>query len=237
MKSIKIIKIKNNVKHIIEDYITEEISLTIVLNDKKITSLICSPYDIRDLVYGFLFTRDFIQKKEDIKYFYFDREKATAFIKVENMTLNKKQSIEQTNKKLNINATIVNTLMDNFQNLSKTFKQTGGVHNAAIVENENIIIFKEDIARHNVIEKLIGNMVLNNISFNDKIILLSCRVNSEIINKIKRCGIQIIISRSAPTNKAIKICRENDTTLIGFVRDKKMNIYSGEQRINIFDKD
>ena len=131
--------------------------------------------------------------------------------------------------------------MKEFQTCSQTFLKTGGVHSAAMVEEERITVFREDIGRHNAIDKVIGNTIINNpkvspiesgqAGFNNKIILTSGRISSEILLKIQKCGIPVIITRSAPTDKAIHICREKNITLVGFVRGNRMNIYSGEDRI------
>ena len=149
------------------------------------------------------------------------------------MLFNASDSIfnKKINSEIKIESATILSLMNDFRNMSKNFLLTGGVHSAAIADPENIIIFREDIGRHNAIDKIIGHVVLSNKSFNKKIIITSGRISSEILLKVLKCEIPVIVSKSAPTNRAIEICRETGITLIGFARGNRMNIYSGEQRI------
>ncbi len=124
--------------------------------------------------------------------------------------------------------------MKEFQSISEIFNLTGGVHSSALVHEEKIIAFMEDIGRHNAIDKVIGCMLINNHTkseFSNKILLTSGRISSEILNKIIMSKIPVVISRSAPTDRAIEICRQKNITLVGFARANKMNIYSGNNRI------
>jgi len=120
--------------------------------------------------------------------------------------------------------------MKNFQNMSEVFQSTGGVHSVALLKKDNLV-FSEDIGRHNAVDKVIGSFLLNNDNFQNTAIMLSGRVSSEILHKIIKAKIPIIISRSAPTYQVVEKCRELGITLIGFVRGPKMNVYSGEDRI------
>jgi FdhD protein len=137
--------------------------------------------------------------------------------------------------KLPLNFTIspekILALMKKFQKSSLEFKKTGGVHSAALCNEKEILIFKDDIGRHNAVDKVIGEGIISEIDFTDKIILTSGRISSEILLKTNRCKIQIVASFSAPTDQSVRIARELNITLAGFVRGNRMNIYSGEERI------
>lgn len=264
MKTFKIIRIKNNNQEFVEDFVTEEISLIIAIKNKELSTLLCSPDNINDLVAGYLYTSGIIEKIEDIKQINLDKDKWIAHLNLENNDIIKdeifkkirpvgcgggnllyNESAHLLNKKITSDTKIkkitIISLMKEFQTCSQTFLKTGGVHSAAMVEEERITVFREDIGRHNAIDKVIGNTIINNTKvspiesgqsgFNNKIILTSGRISSEILLKIQKCGIPVIITRSAPTDKAIQICREKNITLVGFVRGNRMNIYSGEQRI------
>jgi FdhD protein len=75
-------------------------------------------------------------------------------------------------------------------------------------------------------------MYLNDISLTDKVILTSGRISSEIVMKVINCKIPMIISRSAPTIKAVELAEKNNITLIGFARSTNFNVYTGSQNIN-----
>lgn len=257
MKQFDIIRLKNNNKETISDFVAEEISLTIDVNKNELVTILCSEDSIKDLAVGYLYTSGIINNIEEIKnicVFRIIKEKWMAYVelvdvdKIKNVKFKKIQPVgcgkgtilinESDNFKdkkitsnLKIEKDVILSLMKEFQVRSQTFKQTGGVHSAALVEKDKIIVFSEDIGRHNAIDKVIGNMIINNKSLENKIILTSGRISSEILIKVQKCEIPVIITRSAPTDMAINICRENNITLAGFVRGNRMNIYSGEDRI------
>ncbi len=123
--------------------------------------------------------------------------------------------------------------VEDFQKRSHLYSQTGGSHSAAIADEKKILVFREDIGRHNAIDKVIGRSLEEDIFLEDKILLTSGRISSEVLLKAQKCHIPIIISRGAPTNQAVKLAQEMDITVSGFVRGKSMNIYTKPERIEI----
>ena len=140
-------------------------------------------------------------------------------------------------KKIKIDSAIklqqkkISILLKDFQKLSKTYIKTGGTHSSAIANINKIIVFREDIGRHNAIDKVLGYALINGIELKDKIIFTSGRISSEVLLKIQKTDIPMIVSRSAPTNQGIKHAAQADITLIGFVRAERMNIYNAQRRI------
>jgi FdhD protein len=131
-----------------------------------------------------------------------------------------------------VSAHQVLSLMKEFQQRSEVFKDTGGVHSAALSDGENIITFSEDIGRHNAIDKIFGECLWEEIPTRDRIILTSGRVSSEVLFKTAKRSIPIIISKSAPTDMAIRAALNLGITLVGFVRGKRMNVYANSWRIS-----
>jgi FdhD protein len=121
--------------------------------------------------------------------------------------------------------------MKAFHKRSLGYRETGGVHSAALAEKDNILIVREDIGRHNTVDKILGYAMLNSINLSDKVILISGRISSEIVLKTIKTKIPMIVSRSAPTDQAVEHARDSNITLIGFVRGQRMNVYSGLGRI------
>ena len=109
--------------------------------------------------------------------------------------------------------------------------KTGGVHSAALADRKNIHQFAEDIGRHNAVDKLLGKAFLASIPVEDKILLSSGRISGEIMTKVIRNRIPILISRTAPTCMSITYAEYHGVTLIGFARGNRMNIYTHPQRI------
>ncbi|MCK5056989.1 MAG: formate dehydrogenase accessory sulfurtransferase FdhD, partial [Candidatus Aminicenantes bacterium] len=253
----KIIKIKGNIVETTEATLVDEIPLTIIINGTELATFLCTPQDTEELILGFLFTSGLIKKVEEIKKIGVDRNRWTAYIELTHESVLQDMISKRVytsgcgrgiyyynaydlmlkNRKIlseyKINSGNIFVLMEALQKESQQFKATGGVHSAALANNTELLVFMEDIGRHNAIDKVIGYSLKKKISFKDKIILTTGRISSEVLFKIQKIEIPIIISRSAPSNHAIRLAEEMNITVVGFVRGKTMNIYSIPERIEI----
>ena len=122
-------------------------------------------------------------------------------------------------------------LVNEFQHGSEVYLATGGVHSAALCNNKGILVFEDDIGRHNAIDKIFGKCLLEDISTNDRVVITSGRISSEILHKVAKRGIPIIISISAPTNLGVRIADNLGITLISSVRGKRMNVCTNDWRV------
>ena len=143
-----------------------------------------------------------------------------------------KAALNETNKTFHpfpFKPVIIPGLMKTFQNFSSLFKNTGGVHSAALVDNQQgeIIYYADDIGRHNAVDKVIGAGIINKKEFPQCSLITTGRVSYEIISKVATMNIPVLISRSAPTSKAISIAYKSKVYLIGFARNNRYNLYSG----------
>jgi FdhD protein len=102
-----------------------------------------------------------------------------------------------------------------------------------LCDHKEVILFHEDIGRHNAIDKIIGEALIKDIPLNSKIVFTSGRVSSEILLKSAKSQIPMIVSRSAPTDLAVAMAKKLGITLVGFVRGRKMNVYTNFENIII----
>jgi len=116
--------------------------------------------------------------------------------------------------------------------VSNLYLSTGGVHSAALSDTEgNMLVFREDVGRHNAADKILGYCIRHELQLMDKIFLTSGRVSSEIVGKVAQMGVPVLVSRAAPTSMAIKLAEELGLTVVGFMRGGRANIYTHVDRI------
>ena len=109
--------------------------------------------------------------------------------------------------------------------------ETGGVHACALADNQSIHIIAEDVGRHNAFDKIMGLAALRGLDAEDKVVLTTGRLSAEIVSKAAACRVPILASRSAATSLAIAVARRFGLTLVGFARGRRLNVYTGFERI------
>ena len=126
------------------------------------------------------------------------------------------------------------TLPNRLRKSQVVFEKTGGLHSSGLFDKAgNLICLREDVGRHNALDKVIGFALLNDIwPLENHILMVSGRVSFEIIQKALAARIPIVAAVSAPSSLAISVARECGITLVGFLRNPTMNVYSHPHRIS-----
>jgi FdhD protein len=234
-----------------KDRVASEHALTIRLDHNHLATLLCSPEKLEYLAVGFLFSEGLIQGKGDIKEILLDENKGIIEIAT---TKQGKPAADAASQQLigssgsrgivppsldhqaavstcTITPAEIFSLIEEFVHRSGVFEATGGVHSAALCDANRILVFSEDIGRHNAMDKVFGECLLKAVPTDDHVVITSGRVSSEIVNKVAKRNIPILISKSAPTNKGIQLAGDLGITLIGFVREERMNLYTHTRRV------
>ena len=128
---------------------------------------------------------------------------------------------------------IFNTLPKKLRAGQRIFERTGGLHAAGLFDtNGELLLLREDVGRHNAVDKLIGKLVMDGVvPAKDRILQVSGRTSFEIMQKAATAGIPIVSAVSAPPSLAVALADELNMTLIGFVRGDSFNVYAGPRRI------
>jgi FdhD protein len=254
-----ILKISGSSVEGVIDPVASELPITLVVNNEQLVTLLCTPVELKELAVGFLLSEGILHDKASIKKLEVAEHELTVRMELSDLPadfsrLFEKRTISSgcgkgitftnypvyADQRLKVAGQLmslddVRRLLKTFRNISSLYLETGGVHSAALSDGKDILFFSEDIGRHNAVDKLIGKAFLNSIPVEDKILLTSGRVTSEIMTKAGRNRFPILISRAAPSCMAISYAEDMGITLVGFARGDRMNIYSWPNRIKTDD--
>ena len=130
-------------------------------------------------------------------------------------------------------ASTIASLPDKLRQAQATFQQTGGLHASALFDREgHLLVLREDVGRHNALDKILGHALREGwLPLSDKILLVSGRVSFELMQKALSAGIPLIAAISAPSSLAVQFARESGQTLVGFLRGERMNLYAHGDRV------
>jgi len=136
---------------------------------------------------------------------------------------------------IEVDAAIIHGLPSRLASVQDVFRQTGGLHAAALFDRHgDLIDVKEDVGRPNALDKLVGTRVMaGETPLDDKIVLVSGRASFELVQKAVMAGIPIMAAVGAPSSLAVELAARFGMTLVGFVRDGRFNVYTKPERVNL----
>jgi FdhD protein len=247
---------RDGVLSAVEVPVVREIAVNLRLNGREIITLLASDDALDFLAAGFLKAEGFISRREDIIAITIDPQgeavdvEATGIDPLAEKLLERRAVTSGCGKGTTfthaldalqarpapagprVSAGQIRQLMHGLLRGSELYRAAGAVHSAALATTEEIVIFRDDIGRHNAVDKIHGECFLRDIPVADKILLTTGRISSEILVKAAKLGVAILVSRSSPTDLALELAERTGITVVGQVRGGGLTIFTGEKRVS-----
>lgn len=244
------------------DLVAEEMPLHIFLNKLHFVTILCSPCQLKELALGHVLSEGVVKSVDEVRKILFEEEKQICRIQFKlDVDINEKIKLARpfsrlitsscnppdywpfpklidriklpkVSSNLVVKAQTISNCVKNLNIAAETFRKTGGVHVAALHEqNGDLVALAEDVGRHNAVDKIIGIRALKGLGFRECFLALSGRLTGDIVLKAARIGLPIVASQAAAIKSGIEVAEYCKITIIGFARGKRMNIYTYPERI------
>jgi FdhD protein len=236
-----------------QDLLAVEEPLQIVVNSRDLSITMRTPGHDRELAAGFLFTEGILTARADVVAIE-SKENSVALTLADGVEVGLARNFYTTSScgvcgKASIEALhaagcamlpqvtvareVIHSLPEKLRSAQAVFDHTGGLHGAALFDTAgNLEMVREDVGRHNAVDKLIGAAFLDQrLPLSHRILMLSGRASFELVQKAAMAGIPVVAAVGAPSSLAVETARRFGMTLLGFVRDGRFNIYNGANQL------
>ena len=238
---------------LVDEQVITEIRFSVFVGGRELVSLMCSPWMLRELVVGFLYIEGFIQGPEDIELLRVCLEDRVAEVMLRD------RDFEPPARKIltsgctggqtfgkyleeierfkvapgpRIDPTSLYRLMRRLYESATLYKRSGGVHTSILAAAEEPLVVAEDIGRHNTLDKIQGQCLLRGIDTAERLILTSGRISSEMLLKSAIMGVSLVGSRTSPTELAVTLGERLNISVVGYIRQGSMNVYTHPWRLS-----
>lgn len=218
------------------DPVLVEHRFDIYVDKTRIAALACSPDHLAQLALGHLAAQGFIAGAQDIESVEISSDCARADIR---LAPGRKLRSPASGDDLASGPFLGGALPAPGEILAQAralydgadlFQKTGAAHSASLAVDGVVRCAFADVSRHNTVDKLVGQALMDGLDLSRSVLMTSGRIPLDMMEKIVRCGIPVVCSRSAPTSAALDLARRRGVALIGFIREGRMNIYNGTER-------
>jgi FdhD protein len=239
------------------DYIAEEKPLHMFVNKTYWATILCSPANLKEMAVGHLLSEGILKSTAEIDEVNLKEAEESCYVKLKDeVNVENRMKLfrlharivtsacgsgppyQYTRKptkiksKLTVKADVLFNSVNQLNFKAKLFRKTGGVHAAAIYKADgSLVALAEDVGRHNAVDKAIGMAALNQANFDECFLTSSGRLSGEVVFKAAKVGLPIIGSLAAALSSGIEMAEQANLTLAGFVRGKRMNVYTHAERI------
>jgi len=225
--------------------VVSEFPVQLIVNGREIATLIGSPHDLRFLVAGFLRLQGFVSALSDFEMFSVCEEFGTANVRIKSELPERLKPVLTSGCGTGISFSMptailpkvaimedkvqpahIFSLMEDLAIKADHYRSHGGIHSAAIGRSGNLLLYAEDLGRHNTFDRIAGEALFKGIELTGAELVTSGRVSTEMVAKAALMGIKLIASRTSPTDMAVKLCEQAGICLVGYVRGGSFNVYS-----------
>jgi FdhD protein len=239
------------------DYVAEEVPLQITVNGAYSFVIWSSPSQFKELAVGHLYAEDILHGIDEIESITEDETKNICQVQIKpNVDLDERlknqrrgtriiplikastsayqldDKLSDVKSGLTIKAQVILEAINQMNTKAKGFKETGGLHDSGIFKVDGTMVaFSEDVGRHNTVDKVIGEALLKKENLAKCFLFITGRVPGDMIYKAAKVGLPIVASVAAVLNSGVASAEKANITLVGFVRGKRMNIYTCPERI------
>ncbi len=239
------------------DFVAQEKPFFVFLNQVHYATIFCSPRNLRELAIGHVLTEGIVKSVEEIRRIDLGRKDGICRLRLASrVDLEKRLGLAhrftrvifsacgstkpyqpsahlcRIKSDLRVKAEVIQDSFDQLNARAEVFRKTGGVHAAAIFGGGgNLVAFAEDIGRHNAVDKVVGIASSGRTDIGNCFLALTGRLSGDIVLKAARLCMPIVASLAAAIDTGIRIAKDARLTLVGFVRGKRMNIYTFPERI------
>jgi len=239
------------------DQLAEEKPLNLFVNSIHWATILCSPLNLKEMAVGHLLSEGILESAAEIEEVDLKENENTCIVKVKSeVDVEKRLKLSRLHarivtsacgsgspyqynrkpkkamSKLEVKADVIFNSVNQLNFKAEIFRKTGGVHAAAICKADGSpVSLAEDVGRHNAVDKAIGRAALDQTDFNECFLASSGRLSGDIVFKAAQVGLPIVASLAAALSSGLEMAKLSNLTLAGFVRGKRMNIYTFPERI------
>ena len=237
--------------HDAETIVETPVSLTV--NGKEWLSFMCTPVQLEALAVGFLYNEGILESMDEVSdvrvcehgdnvdvWLNHAAEQPASWRRTSGCTggvtavdLLAKPNVSFDRSSLRLSPEAIGQLVEMLFESQELYRETGGVHTSALSDGEKVLLSAEDIGRHNTLDKIAGLCLMNNVWPQNRILITTGRISSEMLQKAARLQAPILISRTSPSSLSIEMAERYGITLIGYARKHRFNVYSSGQRVGL----
>ena len=225
--------------------VVREQPLTIYVNGEKFLTLLCSPVDLEALVVGYLWMEKVIGGLDEVRHVEVSPVDGRAEVTLAGpVTLPTERILTsgcgggitfridhrlfpRLASTLRVRPETLSLRMKDLFAAAVHYKTSRGIHGAALTDGERLLVVAEDVGRHNAVDKIKGAALRQGIPTEDRILLSTGRISSEMLLKAARMGVPLVASRTSPTEMAVALAEQLNITVCGYVRTDGLNLYAG----------